>query len=302
VGEIEFEEALVRALLREQHPDLAGLELRRVAGGWDNQMWRLGPDLAVRMPRTERAPSLLRAEQRWLPQLAGKLPLPVPVPVRIGEPSPRFGKTWTVTRWVAGEPADYTPVTRPASARVLAGFLSALHSPAPADAPVNPIRSIPLAVPRPGVDAWLPLIASLPRAGDARRLWEQAVSVWEQAVSAPAWQDAPVWLHGDLHPANAVVRDGALAGIVDFGELCAGDPATDLSAAWLLLPAGTASRFFHAYPDVDSATVQRARGWAVARAMGLISIGRNGRLGLPGGKPSWEPAGHAALEHILAAA
>jgi aminoglycoside phosphotransferase (APT) family kinase protein len=291
VGETEFSEALIRSLLHEQHPDLAGLEIRRVAGGWDNQQWRLGNDLAVRMPRTERAPSLLRSEQRWLPVLAGRLPLPVPVPVRVGEPSPLFGNTWTVVRWVAGEPADCTPITRPGSAGVLAEFLRALHSPAPADAPANPDRGVPLTVLGAGFGDWPSLVGSL--AGDVRR-------VWERAAAAPAWQGAPVWLHGDLHPANVIVREGALSGVIDFGELCAGDPATDLSAAWLLLPAGTASRFFDAYARADSATVQRARGWAVARAVGLIHIGRNGRLGLPGGKPTWEPAGYAALERVLA--
>ena len=110
-----------------------------------------------------------------------------------------------------------------------------------------------------------------------------------------------MWLHADLHPANVIVRAGALAGIIDFGDLCAGDPATDLAATWVLLPAGTASRFFDAYAKTDSATFQRARGWAVLRALILIGIGRNGRLGLPGGKPSWEPAGRAALQRVLAA-
>lgn len=38
----EISEALVRSLLREQHPDLAGLDIREVDGGWDNQMWCLG--------------------------------------------------------------------------------------------------------------------------------------------------------------------------------------------------------------------------------------------------------------------
>ncbi|HEY8720052.1 phosphotransferase [Pengzhenrongella sp.] len=28
----------------------------------------------------------------------------------------------------------------------------------------------------------------------------------------------PVWLHGDLHPANVVVSDGTLSGVIDFGE------------------------------------------------------------------------------------
>lgn len=275
--------------MRDQHPDLADLELRDVAGGWDNQQWRLGQDLAVRLPRTDRAPALLRTEQKWLPVLAERLPLPTPVPVRVGEPSALFEHTWTITRWVDGEPADRAPITRADAAETLAGFLEALHRPASAEAPVSSTRGIPLTEVRAGFDKSLGVMA------DAAR------EVWEKAVAAPVWHGAPTWLHGDLHPANVIVRSGTLAGVIDFGDMCAGDPATDLSAAWILLPAGAASRFFDAYGDVDEATVARARGWAVLRAVGLISIGRNGRLGLPGGKPTWEPAGRAALERAVVA-
>ncbi|MEO7260505.1 MAG: phosphotransferase [Jatrophihabitantaceae bacterium] len=63
--------------------DLADLELRDISGGWDNQRWRLGQELAVRLPRTERASALLYTEQTWLPMLAERLPLPTPIPVRI---------------------------------------------------------------------------------------------------------------------------------------------------------------------------------------------------------------------------
>lgn len=293
MDEVRFEQDLVRALLADQHPDLADLELRDVDGGWDNQQWRLGTELAVRMPRTERAPDLLRLEQKWLPVLAERLPLPTPVPVRVGEPSALFPHPWTVARWVVGDPADHAPITRADAAEVLAGFLKALHRPAPEDAPANATRGVPLAELRDGFTSALWVLADHASAGPA---WE----VWDKALAAPAWQGPPTWLHGDLHPANVVVRDGTLAGVIDFGELCAGDPATDLSAAWILLPAGAVSRFFDAYGDADEATVARARGWAVLRALHLISIGRNGRLGLPGGKPTWEPAGHVALERALA--
>ncbi|XVS67069.1 aminoglycoside phosphotransferase family protein [Actinosynnema sp. CA-299493] len=294
MGDFTVEQDLVRALLREQHPDLADLELRDVDGGWANQVWRLGDELAVRLPRTEDAPARLRAELTWLPALADRLPLPTPVPVRAGRPSSLFEHTWTIARWVDGEPADRAPITHLDAAGTLAEFLRALHDRAPADAPANPARGVPLADVRDGTDDWFRLIADHPTAASARE-------VWERALAAPAWPGPPLWLHGDLHPANVVVRDGTLAGVIDFGELCAGDPATDLSAAWILLPAGAASRFFDAYGPVDEATVTRARGWAVLRALGLIGIGRNGRLGLAGGKPTWEPAGHATLERVLAA-
>ncbi|MBB5070078.1 aminoglycoside phosphotransferase (APT) family kinase protein [Saccharopolyspora gloriosae] len=294
MGEAEYGQDLVRALLRDQHPDLAELRLRSVNGGWDNQQWRLGEELAVRLPRTERAPVLLRNEQTWLPVLASRLPLPTPTPVRIGEPSRLFERTWTVVRWVKGEPADQVPVTHLGAAEALAEFLGALHERAPADAPTNPSRGVPLIGWHEGIDGWFEAIAEHPGVDDAR-------GVWEKAVAAPVWQGSPQWLHGDLHPANVVVRDGTLAGVIDFGEMCAGDPATDLSAAWLLLPTGAANRFFDAYGPVDEATITRARGWAVVRALGLIGIGQNGRRGLPGGKPSWESAGYAALERVLAA-
>jgi len=139
---------------------------------------------------------------------------------------------------------------------------------------------------------WLGMIAGHPDAEAARE-------VWQKAVAADPWRGAPQFVHGDLHPANVVVRDGKLAGVVDFGDLGAGDPAADLSAAWILLPAGSADRFFEAFGRADEADMTRARGWAVMRALNLISIGQAGRLGRPGGKPTWEPAGYATLERVL---
>jgi aminoglycoside phosphotransferase (APT) family kinase protein len=165
----------VRSLLHEQHPDLAGLELREVAGGWDNRMWRLGEDPAVRLPCTPRAQSLLRTDQQWLPWLAPGLPLPVPVPLRVGQPSMRFPKMWGVVRWVDGEPADQAPFSRSDAAGTLAAFLRALHRKAPAGAPANPSRGIPLEGLRHDLDAGFAFIAASEFAGSARRAWDQGL-------------------------------------------------------------------------------------------------------------------------------
>src|ERR1041384_1014296 len=119
---------LVRALLQEQHPDLAGLAIREVAGGWGNQMWRLGDELAVRMQRMDTSPQLQLKERRGLPTLAPRLPLPIPVPLRDGVPSERFPKIWTVMTWVEGTPLDHGSITRgDHAAETLSGCLSALH-------------------------------------------------------------------------------------------------------------------------------------------------------------------------------
>ncbi|MEU8825345.1 aminoglycoside phosphotransferase family protein [Streptomyces sp. NPDC048636] len=292
----EIDENLVRSLVREQHPDLADLDLREVVGGWDNQLWRLGEELAVRMPRTERAPSLLRNEFRWLPALASRLPLPVPTPLRIGEPSARFPRPWTIATWVPGEPADRAPLSHDSAADTLAGFLTALHVKAPADAPVSQDRGVPL---KTLSDAFEKGLAEVASGGDAAEL-RCVRDVWDEAVAAPDGEGPPVWLHGDLHPANVVTSEGTLTGVIDFGDMCAGDPAVDLAAAWVLLPAGAAARFFDVYADADEAMIRRARGWAAAKSLFLILMGRAGEQGLPGGKPTWGPAGRAALERVLA--
>lgn len=144
----DITEGLIRDLLREQHPDLADRPVRLGARGWDNQVWRLGNDLAVRLPwATQSADALLRKEHAWVPALAPRLPLPIPVPQRLGEPSERFPRPWIVTTWVPGEPADRAPVTRAAEAAdTLAAFLTALHQPAPTGAPAGRDRGGPLAV------------------------------------------------------------------------------------------------------------------------------------------------------------
>jgi aminoglycoside phosphotransferase (APT) family kinase protein len=291
---IEVDEMLIRTLLREQHRDLAGLDLRLAATGWDNQLWRLGDELAVRLPRTERAPALLRKEHRWLPVLAPRLPLPTPVPVRLGAPSDHFPMSWTITTWVTGDPADRTPITYGhQAAGTLAAFLRALHQPAPAGAPTNANRGVPLDAVTDDIDHKLQALAADHQIAKLRR-------IWTDAVAARVWPGPPTWLHADLHPANVLVMGGTLTGVIDFGELCAGDPATDLAAGWLLLPADAIPSFFASYATADPATIQRARGWALLFALSLITIGRAWDQGLPGGQPTWGPAGRHTLARLLA--
>ncbi|MFE6364583.1 aminoglycoside phosphotransferase family protein [Streptomyces sp. NPDC057806] len=295
--DIEITAELIRDLLREQHPDLAGLPVELGARGWDNQLWRLGDDLAVRLPwATRSADALLRKEHAWLPVLAPELPLPVPVPQRLGEPSERFPRPWTVTTWVPGAPADRAPAVRGAEAAdSLAAFLTALHRPAPEGAPAGRDRGGPLA------DYAEPFARGLASATDLGLLPDpDAVrAVWEDAVTAPEWTGPPLWLHGDLHPANILTADGTFCGVIDFGDLFAGDPACDLAAAWTLLPDGAVDRFHAAYrPTADPATRRRARGWAVLKAFACLFIAEAGVHGRPGGKPTWGPPARAALRRL----
>lgn len=282
-AEVDIDADLVRALLRDQHPDLADLPLQQVAFGWDNVVFRLGDELAVRIPRRQLAAPLIETEQRWLPELAPHLPLPVPVPVRTGHPALGYPWRWSVVVWMAGTDAATDPPADPTeAATTLGGFLRALHRPAPPDAPVNPFRGVPLAARHEITVAGIDALADEIDVDRIRPLWEDARAL-------PDHDGPKVWLHGDLHPANLLVHEGSVAGVIDFGDLTSGDPATDLSVAWGLLPLAAHATFRAAAGDIDDATWQRARAWALSLSIAYLAssadnptVAAVGRRGLAG--------------------
>jgi aminoglycoside phosphotransferase (APT) family kinase protein len=282
----EVDASLVRALLAEQHPDLAGLEITPAATGWDNAMFRLGETLSVRLPRRAIAASLLENEQRWLPTLAPTLPLPVPAVVRLGAPGCGYPWRWSVLPWLDGAPADLAPL-RPDQGAVLGGFLRALHQPAPPDAPFNRNRSVSLRVRAGMTEPQLARVAARTDLIDDRvtRIWRAGL---EAEVDLP-----PSWIHGDLHARNVLSADGAISGVIDWGDMARGDPATDLCSIWMLLPDVASRRqAMAAYGPASAATWVRARGWAVAYGAVLMDAG-----GVD--DPRLEAMGRLALERLI---
>lgn len=269
-AEVVVSPELVRRLLATQHPDLSGLPVEVMNNGWDNLICRLGGELLVRLPRRAAAAKLVEHEQRWLPVLAPLLPLPVPAPVRAGRPGLGYPWAWSVVPFLPGQVAARHPPADPlAAAASLGGFLGALHAPAPPDAPVNPFRGVPLADRGALVAEYLSALGgSVDRAA--------VLGMWRAALATPAWDRPPVWLHGDLHPANILVHRGSISAVIDFGDITSGDPAGDLSVAWMLLPAGCHGAFRDAYRaagqhPASAETWARARGWALALSLAFLA-------------------------------
>ncbi|MCZ9884470.1 aminoglycoside phosphotransferase family protein [Arthrobacter sp. B2a2-09] len=286
-AELDVTAGLVRSLLEEQLPGLSDLPLELVANGWDNVMYRLGKEWAVRLPRREAAAQLVLHEQQYLPEYARHSPVPLPSPIHSGRPSADYPWPWSVTPWLEGLSAVLVSQgSRNAAAEDLAAFLVAIHVPAAPGAPVNPVRGVPLEARSDAV---------MDRLDDSGR-YPQAVrlrTLWTEACLAPLWDGPGLWLHGDLHPANILLRpDGRLAAVVDFGDLGAGDPAVDLAVAWLMFDGGARHRFMAAFgPAVDAATWARARGWAVVLATAMVSFSDD--------NPGMAGIGHFGVEQLL---
>ncbi len=268
-AEVEIDVRRVARLLASQHPDLAARPIRPFANGWDNVMFRLGDDLLVRLPRRESAARLIEHESRCLPLVAPHLPIPVPTPLRHGEPGEGYPWRWNVLPWLEGEPADRAPVDR-TSAELFGDFLAALHRPAPDDAPDNPFRGGPVSSRHEAIESRLARL----------RLETDVVTpaiegCWLEGLEAPR-ATSPVWLHGDLHPRNVLVREGRISGVIDWGDVTSGDPACDLAGIWMLFEdAGARARLVESIAD-DAALLARARAWAVIFAAILLDTGLRG--------------------------
>jgi aminoglycoside phosphotransferase (APT) family kinase protein len=282
-AEIEVSAELVRRLLADQHPDLARLPVEFLANGWDNELYRVGDGLIARLPRRAQAAEIIKNEQRWLPRLAPNLPLRIPYPERTGLPAHGYPYSWSVVPYLPGVPAAQAGSFDPAkAAAAVGGFLGALHVPAPADAPANPFRGVPLADRAGSFAANLALLDGLDLPGR-----DAVLRGWDAALAAPGYDGPPLWLHGDLHPANILVNDGQVSGVIDFGDITAGDPASDLSVAWMLLPPGFQASFWSAYQAAGGSRASqasrgslvqpgdalrvRARGWALNLAIVFLA-------------------------------
>jgi aminoglycoside phosphotransferase (APT) family kinase protein len=259
---------LASRLVAAQFPQWAGLPVRRVEpGGWDNVTFRLGADLSVRLPSGPSYAQQVAKEHRWLPLLAGQLPLRIPEPVAQGVPGCGFPWPWSVYRWLPGTPlaAAHIP-DRAAVAAELAGFLAALYRAAPTGGPPPGAHSCHRGGPLTVYDGEArQALAALDGEIDTAR----AARVWDEALAA-AWHGAPVWVHGDVADGNLLVEHGRLSAVIDFGCCAVGDPACDTVIAWTYL-SGDSREVFRSVLGVDAATWARGRGWALWKAMIVLA-------------------------------
>lgn len=262
VDEIHTDCALVRRLLAGQFPHWAELPVAAVSSyGTDHAIYRLGDQLVVRLPRIGWAADQAAKEAEWLPRLAPHLPLAVPTPVALGRPGEGYPFAWAVHEWLPGQDASGGLADLDRAAVDLAGFVTALRAVDTTGAPTRlpGARGGPLAERDDGVRQ---AVAAL---GD-RIDGAAALRSWEQSLAAPAWDDAEVWVHGDLLPGNLLVVEGRLSAVIDYGGLEVGDPACDLQPAWNLF-SGESRRTFLGELCADDAMRLRGRGWALSQAL-----------------------------------
>ena len=278
-AEVVVDEALVRALLAEQFPELDAPSARLLGEGWDNSVWVVEERWAFRFPRRAIAIPGVERELAVLPLLAPLLTVPTPEPRFVGVPGDRFPWPFFGAELLPGvEPCDagVDDGERELLGGELGHFLRALHSPATLASvdprsvlPDDPIRraDTPFRVTR-----IRERLAELPR-----EAWEAPAGVSEILAEGDRLPPSTrrVLTHGDLHVRHLLVQGGSLSGVIDWGDMCRSDPAIDLMLVWLLLPPAGRERFVEAYGPVDEESLLRARVLALFLGLTLAVYARD---------------------------
>lgn len=266
-GQREIDVAIAERLIAAQFPQWRAERVTPVAGsGTVNAIFRVGETLAARFPLVgtdAETFARLRAEASATEEFAACAPVPAPRHVALGHPGEGYGLHWSVQTWVEGEIASPQSVAgSDAFADDLAELIVALRA---VDTRARSFAGTGRGGDLQAHDGW---VATCVRESASIYDADELDGIW-QAFRALPRRAHDVMAHGDLVPANVIVRDGRLAGVLDTGGFGPADPALELVAAWHLLDAGPRRRLRE---NLASDDVEWLRGaaWAFVQAMGLV--------------------------------
>jgi aminoglycoside phosphotransferase (APT) family kinase protein len=276
--ELGISTVIVQQLILEQFPEWSHEVVGQIeTNGTVNAIYRIGAARTARFPLRNSDPGLVAAELRResmaMRELLKVCPFPAPIPIALGRPGHGYPLPWAVQSWLPGEVATPGGCARSEEfAEDIADLVGALSSaPSRGRRFAGSGRGGDLA----DSDSWMNTCFDESRdLLDVRPLR----ALWARFRVLPRIQ-SDLMTHGDLIPANLLVHDGRLAGVLDTGGFSPADPALDLVAAWHMFDVDGRSVFRDAL-SIGLTEWQRGAAWAFQQAMGLVWYYRTSNPGM----------------------
>jgi aminoglycoside phosphotransferase (APT) family kinase protein len=262
--EIHVNIDLARALVVAQLPLWRELPVEPSPfAGTDHVMFRLGADKALRFPRRPSAVLQVLKEQEFLPAISRSLSVATPMPIKAMRACDQFGYPWSVCSWVEGHTLQRTPdFVESDFVHEICSFLAAMKHTKVDNIPPPGQHNFGRGVPLQSRDEQTrAAILAISDEFDPAEL----LLAWDKSLAARVNDGKPELIHGDLAPSNILMRDGKLAGVIDWGGMAVGDPACDLMIAWNFLD-NPWRGMFHLAVGVDDDEWMRGVGWALSVA------------------------------------
>ena len=263
--EVNISEQLIKELLDTVQVGVKSLRL--LGEGWDNIMYLINDSYLIRLPRRKVADQLMQNEQQFLSKYGREMLIPVPEILHFGKPGDAYPFHWSISNFLLGEAAvDEKP--NDSQYELFSLFLKSLHDLDGKEMNVNPYRSTPLTN---RAEDMANKMNDLKQSSSL--ITEKLESIWQDALNETR-PDTSSIIHGDLHARNILLYSSRFSGIIDWGDVCNGDPATDLASIWMLFDNSETRKKCLAAYGADASLIARAKGWAVVFGILLTSIGQ----------------------------
>jgi len=278
----------------ERETQIAVRSATPIGEGWTAVAYRVNDELVFKFPKRNKTWEELDREIAFLKYARPSLPLTVAEHLQRVRESDGAPHGYVVHRNIPGnavEPRSLSPRARSAVARVLAGFLHALHEISPsALSSILPHEDEYRTVQQYQRDAEEHIAPHLSRA-ERRRLSDLIARHLRDPLN---FAGQARMLHADLSADHVLLVDESVTGILDWGDVCFGDP--DYDFGYLYDDFGEAfvremaAHYGHEDPD---RLVRKARYFSIADQIGTIVYGSGEAL--PGDvEESWRRL-HALL-------
>jgi len=279
-AEIAVDEPLARSLVEP----FGFTRVRLLSRGWDRTAWLADEQWVFGFPRRAVVIPGLERELEWLPRLAPRLPCAIPLPQFVGGPSDEFPWPFFGGPFIPGEEAvtaELDDAQRTAIGVELARFLRMLHQLDAGSLPLDGNNRADMS-------------CRVPYTRDRLAQLGLEAPVLAQAERLPPPPEPTTIAHGDLHDRQVLVHEGRLSGVIDWVDICRGDPSIDLLMLWSFVPPSGRDAFLAAYGDVDEPMLLRGRVLALMMGAVLALYARDEAM------PQLEHAALAMIERALA--
>jgi aminoglycoside phosphotransferase (APT) family kinase protein len=276
--------------IRAQFPEYQSDQIVSVeSSGTDSAIFRIGAKYAAGFPLRKMDPGecaqMLHAEASAMTEFADLCPFAAPRPIALGRPSPWYPMPWKVQTWIAGSVA--TPdglCSSEAFALDLVHLVSALRR---GDVGDRCFSGNGRGGSISAHDEWMHTCSTnseqILDVARLRRMWARFRELPRARPDAMC--------HKDLIPANLLVANDRLIGVLDGGSFGPADPSLDLVVAWHLLDQERRALFRQAV-DADQLEWMRGAAWAFQQAMGLVWYYRRSH-------PAMSALGTSTLSRLL---
>lgn len=266
VDQIAISSDQVAALIAEQLPELAGLDIVEIHGGGTvNAIFCVGDAVAARFPLRASDPTdastRLRQEAAASAEFQRASPFAAPAPLHLGRPGHGYPMPWTTQSWLPGSTGSV--LTHAASTPLALDMADLIGHLRRSDTRGRQFRGHG----RGGVlsdhDEW---VEECITRSHGLLDTDQLRALWSRFRALP--RDEPdLMCHGDLIPSNVLVSAERLTGVLDTGGFSPADPALDLVAAWHFFDEEPREQLRKALGCADLQW-ERGAAWAFQQAVG----------------------------------